>query len=265
MKSKTDLELITFEYPWMLCCLYHDVFSQYEKEGYEYVDLDGFCRKFDIQHTIYDMKLPEEISISSFEPTYRKTTIEQYFLYRMKNKRVDHGIAAGYILFDRLVKNYLEHRDEHKADVFTTNKDGHTLLWHKDQIWVFALAADAVIAHNIWHLDSEALPDEIRQGGEGERKLTVDGNPLAFVCAVVDSLEPVKRFDGQLAAEKVLENVFIKVGKNPEIQLAWSNTIKQQSKFFEWMENISGMTNWLQIDVSSCKRRRNCCYITIDF
>lgn len=256
LTDHTRLEKKKFEYPWMLSCLYHDALSDYERKDSQYADLRNFCKNDDvkIEHTIYEMDLPEGIEVSCVEPTYQKETVEWYFKYRLNKSRVDHGIAAGYLLFDRLVKNYLFNREKNGGkDEFETSHEGHTLLWRKDQIYVFALAADAVIAHNIWHLvKEEGLPSEITQRGDAEKKLSVKGQPLAFICSLVDAIEPVKRFQGEVPVKEILENISV-VHRENLITISWKETMKQYRAFWDWMKNIKSMEDWLEVKAEPCK------------
>ena len=265
IEDNTNLDSKEFGYPWMLCCLYHDSFSKFEKKQYQYNDLDDFGEKAEISYSIYNMNLPDNLKVSQFEPTYQEETINRYFSYRLKKEKIDHGIVAGYLLFDRLVKNYLINREQNgKKDDFETNND-HVLLWRKDQIWVFALAADAVIVHNIWHIDNEKLTDEIRVGQPNEKKLKKSDNPLAFICALTDVIEPVKRFDGQFSVLEVLENISIEYCKKlNQIEIRWNDLVKSKSAFCDWMKNIYSMPEWMNVNVIPCNRENEKCSLTIE-
>lgn len=267
ISNNTNLELKDFEYPWMLCCLYHDAFAQFENKQDKYNNLNEFCEKAEISYSIYDMNFPDNISVSQVEPTYRKQTIDRYFSYRLNKGKIDHGITAGYLLFDQLTKNYLKNREQQgkKDDFQTSENDGHTLLWRKDQIWVFALAADAVVAHNIWHINTENLTDEIRLGNLHEKKLNRNKNPLAFICALIDTIEPVKRFDGQLSAHEVLENININYQeKSNQIEIVWTDLVKSKNLFWDWMKNIYSMSDWMDVKILPCSREQGECSLIIE-
>ena len=56
---------------------------------------------------------------------------------------------------------------------FITTVNGCSLLWKCELLPVYAYAADAIIAHNIWHNENNLFPKELRveDHGEGEKKL----------------------------------------------------------------------------------------------
>jgi hypothetical protein len=94
-----------------------------------------------------------------------------------------------------------------------------------------------------------------------EDKLSIDDYPLNFMLCLLDSIEPVKRFK-KLSAREVLENVSIEA-ENGEITIAWTDKMKKQADFWDWMKNISTMKDWMQVDVSSCEREGEWCYVTV--
>ncbi|MDQ4678654.1 hypothetical protein, partial [Stenotrophomonas maltophilia group sp. RNC7] len=66
---------------------------------------------------------------------------------------IDHGILAGFILFDRLIKNYNSAFEEEKDKNTHTkyeNFEHKNLSWKREHQDHFAIIADSIIAHNIW-------------------------------------------------------------------------------------------------------------------
>lgn len=250
----TNLEMYmisSFEYPWMLCCLYHDMLSKFENEHRIYESLEEFCKCCKINYTIYDFEsLKKELmpcEMGNLVPTYSEDTVRRYFNYRQSKGKTDHGIAAGYYVFDRLVKNYFEHRKQNgNENRFFTNVGFHTLCWHEDQMWIFAYCANAIITHNIWHVDEkEELPDEITLGNCNEKKINPIDDPLSFFCALIDTIEPVKYFE-KMDYVEILNNLFVEIGHNTITISQTELKMLDLKKWFsrkmksmpEWLENI---------------------------
>ena len=247
--SKSDLH--KFEYPWFLSCLYHDAFSQYE-EKHNTSDfpakLSDAINQLEIKHTIYQTDFPEGLAINPFQTTYQQKTIEAYYNYRYKKMTIDHGILSGIIGFDRLVKNFLEKWTENEnREEFLTSEGSHTLLWHKDQLWVFGLTADAIIAHNIWHLGPEEnLPKEITldRNNREEKKLSLYESPLAFYLSLIDTIEPIKFFNGVIP-KKLMENITIEWDKENR-KITIGQTDLQIFDFEKWYKaKMRNMDDWL--------------------
>lgn len=211
------MELVYFEDPWLLCCLMHDFFFDYEKpmgKDGEISNLSDLKRALSIKHTIYRTSLPSSprrIRLKRFSPIYSEDVVDAYFTYRQQRDRIDHGIAGGYYAFDQLVKNYLAERERNQYhNKFQTSHDGYTLLWDNDQVWVFKLVADAIISHNIYHQSQyQGLPPVLTKGQPEERKLNIKTEPLAFFLSLIDTIEPVKRFDNHHSVKDILENLTI--------------------------------------------------------
>ena len=259
------LELSRFDYPWLLSCLYHDVFADYEKNHtseYPYT-LPEFIEKGKIEHTIYDINLPNEINISKFYPIYKEETVENYYEDRIKSGRIDHGIISGYYAFDRLTKNYINNWEQNgKEKQFCTQKDNHTLIWDNNQIWVFALVADAIVVHNIWHTEKmKSVSMELYPNAENkaEVKLGITKTPLAYFLSLMDTIEPYKFFSNNTSnPHDILDNLSIDLHNN-EITIKKSESFKYD--FENWFEEkMKNMSDWLE---GTCAKKTDGSTITI--
>lgn len=84
---------------------------------------------------------------------YDEETIKSYFKY-LKGERgrlhTEHGIIAGYKLFDSLYRNFCRVTEgkQFVAGVYTEKETG--LHWRKSHLDHFAYISDAIICHNLW-------------------------------------------------------------------------------------------------------------------
>lgn len=133
---------------------------------------------------------------------YEPETIVRYYNYRNNVwKAADHGIVGGFLFFDRMVKNYLVSYLA-KLQEETTPCDPNDFIFRgrhfcSDQLSVFHYISDCIMVHNIWK-----QPENMRQKYE-EYQLTelfqehfkpisYQDNPILFILAVTDTLEPLK-------------------------------------------------------------------------
>lgn len=266
MKNNTTEIIQKFDYPWFLCCLFHDAFSKYEKEHKKGAEpsFELMKKRLKIIHDIYTKE--EDILPNWDWPiTYKQETVKEYYNQRFENGLkdegigiVDHGILSGYYFFDRLVRNYLRNKKLNgNKDHFDTHNNGFTLIWDKDQIWVFGLAADAIIAHNIWHVNKYSNIPQLCPGGDHERKLSIKETPLAYFLSLIDTIEPVKYFSNKYSITKILSNISIELKDKKEI------VIKQQGKVFDfetwyYKKDMDKLESWLEgtkAELSPDKRR----------
>lgn len=198
-----------FEYLWFLCCLYHDTYSNIEVKTQSSVSTNSYIVQAETGNgkscTIYSKNI---LGVCLPEPTYQEKDIIQYFKYRKhESNKYDHGIVGGYKAFQKLVDNYMDVREKNEGqDSFITPLNGafcgHTLVWDKQQIEAFAYAADAIIAHNIWHVSEAQTVKKYKKyglssfivGNSSEEKLSIVKSPLAYLLSLVDTIEPIKWF-----------------------------------------------------------------------
>lgn len=176
---------------------------------------------WDIQD--YYQRVPKVLYLSNSEipvhfPVRKSNEINRYFAYRLLTidtpvKRIgciDHGIAGGYLFFDRIIRNYANSyksalSDNSDIDIsnFANPNDYNENPMHFsfDQLPLFAYISDCIINHNIWSERSDTVYGEIYQR-MGMHKLIIPRydrvnffrNPLLFILAVSDTIEPYKLF-----------------------------------------------------------------------
>ncbi|MDR3148859.1 MAG: hypothetical protein LBT88_02415 [Oscillospiraceae bacterium] len=130
--------------------------------------------------------------------------IESYFFYRKDYfHRIDHGIIAGYLFFDRLKKNYKEAWDKLNGsgvehDYIFDRFDYKGLVWSKELLLWFAYISQNIMAHNIWKSESDeddkkyeaySLEDLTR---EKFQSICIDKSPLLFFLCLLDTIRTDK-------------------------------------------------------------------------
>jgi hypothetical protein len=149
-----------FRYTWFLSCLFHDTASIVEKKNVlNYPkDLNSFLEEYKIEEIVF--RHPPLIKGSSLF-TYSENLVGKYFHYRINHSNVvDHGILGGYILYDKLIKNYNKAWKRYMRTNPTAlyeNFEFNNLSWKREHQDHFALISDAIIAHNIWFSSDESL------------------------------------------------------------------------------------------------------------
>ena len=200
-----------FRYTWFLTCLFHDAASCIEmgwEEGNQ-GDLQSAIRMLGIQKTPYTYR---PIKKDARLTRYDEETIKSYFKY-LKGERgrlhTEHGIIAGYKLFDSLYRNFCRVTEgkQFVAGVYTEKETG--LRWRKSHLDHFAYISDAIICHNLWTVTDgnnskdkkevkkyreNGLGDLIIPAGsnENDKKLSLSAYPLQFMLCLLDTIEPVK-------------------------------------------------------------------------
>lgn len=151
--------------------------------------------------------------ISGFR--YSQSLVANYFLYCLHELQLpvyNHGIIGGYLLFDRLLKGYVSaylHSHPGRGESYPgiENFTWHAKSFSIEQIPLFSHVADCIISHNIWKADSEEEAKYQEYGlsklvGGNFQKIKFQENPLLFILAVIDTIEPYKIYgDASLMGE----------------------------------------------------------------
>lgn len=259
-----------FMYTWFMTCLFHDAASCIEKNA-------RTNSHKQLLHTLDKKYLNNKFFAKNIIPKrYDAQTIRNYFKFqkRFANEQ-DHGIIGGTYLFDALLKNYAEH--EKRCTRGEAQEIDNELNWCESQKMHYAYVANAIICHNVWTVNSTDLSKmqkymdnglEALVIGTNHDKLSITQYSLQFMLCILDTIEPVKKFD-KLTVREVLENISIEqntiADEEKQIRVAWTNKIKRQSEFWLWMKNISNMAEWMRLEISPCNKEGEWCYVTIDF
>ena len=278
-----------FRYTWFLTCLYHDTASCIESlPNWQWLTerrktLDFYLGTFNIKSTPFNYTpLRPGISLTR----YSEFLVKNYFYYRMDHHHsLDHGILGGYLLFDKMYRNF---KEKTKDVVWNQNQAGKIiegLNYRPEHLDHFAYIADAIICHNLWtanelsaNIDTYkayGLEPLIVDGSRQDRKLNIDDYPLQFLLCLLDSIEPVKRFieddkkdenpELSMSAADVLANFCI----NPEgntIQIDWCKCLEKQktARFQKWLKSVCDLGTWMDVSVEQKKEKKPSVTITIN-
>lgn len=196
--NKRDNKNMNFKYLWFLSCLYHDIGYVYENthncQHLIMLQTDGIEAMKEICGITYKCK-------KEFK-TYDEELVNTYLSNRAKCSEgkigvIDHGIAGGLMLYDRLRKNYNQAlKKAHKQDS-KNKKDSfeyNGLHFSNAHYGYYAKAADAIIAHNIWQDTLNDYLKKERKQQLDDKKIKKNKNEIAFILSLADTLEPIKRY-----------------------------------------------------------------------
>lgn len=243
----------TFQYNRYFSNSFHQMFITYKntskKNQLSNYDYERINNDFSIM-VRYDNGKKATMKKSNFY----KNTIEKYYGYRTNEMGVfDHGILGGYMLFDRLVKKYINKMANvtNKTD-FSANKRQYLI----EQIPLFAYMADCIVSHNIF-FPNFGDEDLYKEYGLDElvkytKPVKFNFNPVLFLLYLVDSIDPIKYFEQNGKLD------YIDILKSIDIVFLNSNTFKLSREFFSridittfnnYIKRIEGLKTWLGIDV----------------
>lgn len=250
-----------YKYTWFLTALYHDIASCVENLNSEEVPCCRNC-PFKRRTTFLNSKTGR----------FGEELVKNYCRYRVASGKQDHGIFAGMMFYNKLFNNFhnrTKNHDWNREPVFEMNG----VKWRREHLDHFAYVADAIICHNIWTVqeNDDAGVDTYKKYNLEEliisnenKKLSVQEYPLHFMLCLLDTIEPVKRFT-KMSAYDVLNNISVEKHSENGIRIAWNDRIKQETDFWTWIKNITGMKDWMKLDISPCKQEGDWCYVTVDF
>ena len=257
-----------FAYTWFLTSLYHDTawiiedkrnYDVFQNCSTRYLS-DYVNKKFEIEYNLFQHKWINNKSIK-----YSEQLVYNYLHYSVsERKRIDHGILGGLLLFDRLNKNYIENWEEycignplieHNNRISFDNFEYKGVSWKREHIDHFGYVSNAIISHNIWtSLDNELYRryslDELTE--KKYNKLKIEDDPLIFLLALVDTIEPTKYFN-MVNTKLVLESVSIDV----DVELKIINIIVNDKilNYSDWFKKIKTLDKWLNIDIKQYKNQ----------
>lgn len=192
---------ISFSFIWFMTCFFHDLGYTYEvKEKPEYDTIEKLIKE--------TVELPKVNGV----PELYQNVYKEYFAYRLRNNKNDHGITAAHILFKEL-KIIRELAEEN------LNCSKSELYWGKELLEVYNFIAWNILAHNIWYEDSQSSYDKSYNSMQelllkpNQYKISIDKHPFFFLFCLVDTIEPYKT----VQSYDLLKKVSIDVKKNSVI------------------------------------------------
>lgn len=231
-----------------MACLYHDIGYVYEND-YNCMNL-RMVQKEGL-NALKDICNIKCLRNNELFKTYKKRDIDLYFSNRAicssgNIGKIDHGIVGGLLLYDRLRKNFYEARNKANRNDpnFSMDKfEYNELNYSKTHFEYYAEAADAIIAHNIWiNTLNEYLTKNNKVPLEGNK---IDkNNRLAFVLALADTLEPIKKYG--IFALNMISFEKTKDGKGG-FDLIMPDEMKENDYNY-----ICNLSDWINVDVNRC-------------
>lgn len=176
-------------------------------------------------------------------PTYKSETINKYFHFRLNEFNcLDHGIAGGYIFFDKIIANYIDAFERNNPENFNDFYVDER-RYNINQFSIFGYVADCIISHGIWNGQNQQ--DIYRRYGLDElignnyHKINIKENPYLFLLGLCDTIEPLKRFGG----ENILQDIDLQIFDNViSIEVLNNN-------FQDYFDRIKEMEEWLDVNV----------------
>lgn len=256
IKNNTHGYDYDFRHVWFLSSLYHDTASAIESVANLHKPLNFYLGANNVKFNVYD-HIPEVPSARLF--TYARGLVENYFDYRSDFfSCVDHGILGGFLLFDKLRKNYDDAwRDFQKYNKFNAESydkfEWRCLLWKRCHLDLFTIIADSVIGHNIWVSQDVKLYNHYGLDpliNPGNQRISCSERPLLFFLSLLDTIEPVKCLErddhGRLPPSIALKSVDIQLNSTNEITIC---ILRDITNLKLWFDNIRKMRDWLEVEV----------------
>lgn len=210
-----------FYFIWFLTSLMHDQAYYIENCSTNNIDMsekitsdvNSFIDYFEIKYNLLVAKTkirePATKILFSCISSYYQFRKNEQFGYKNESK-IDHGIAAGLLLYDALIKI---RKDKAKS----VEPDG--LYWGKDLEKFYHCISVMIATHNIWRANEDKEKEKEKYCDNGLEKLIINGadghikklsfasEPLATLFAIVDTLEPLKIYKDCFSREDIMKNI----------------------------------------------------------
>lgn len=141
--------------------------------------------------------------------------------------KIDHGITGGFLFYDRMVKNYVSAyfsalKESPALQIGAASFRNFTYMGKHfciEQLPAFLHIAGCIAAHNIWK-QSEDQREEYERYlldvllAENYKNITFEEDPLLYILALTDTLEPTKIYNQQkeyqgLTAREVANAIYV--------------------------------------------------------
>jgi hypothetical protein len=225
-----------FPFLWFLTCLFHDLGYDYE-ETKEYKD-----RIWDIDSLKKELRIKNDFLSKTIHgvPNTIVKNITKYFIWkRFVKNSLDHGIVAGYYLYDKLVKNRK----------YRYKKNNDKLFWHPDLDQQYAEVAAIIASHNIWFANQESKESyETFEMNEliGHSSVNISDFPLLFLLGLVDSIDPIKIFKDKPNKEEIIKNLQIRFSDN---SLSFAKNSIESDDFNTLKKKCEDLKLWLDVQI----------------
>lgn len=195
---------------------------------------------------------------------YPSRIITRYLNYCINERhRVDHGIIGGFLFYDRMIKNYiLSYLDSNNEMGLTQDlSDFHYRNRHfcKEQLTIFSYISDCILSHNIFKQSTGAreLYEKyllIDLFEENFKIITFESNPLLYILAIADTLEPIKAYqqcNTNLTAQVIANAIDIEYIPGTHQLRFSSNSSEVDIRILH--QKALGLTDWTSANCSTLK------------
>ena len=253
-----------FYFIWFLTSLVHDFGYYIEKNIPNEVSSDIESLKSHIKGNsdkFYDL-LSEKLDISKNLKILLEN-VPKYYQARMDGKigrgntpKIDHGIAAGLILYNTLKHIRIAKQTELRS--FGVNNDideKNDLYWGDDLDRLYLVAASGIVVHNMRRAESDSKLSIVYQDYEmndlileedGIRKISISDDPFLLLFSLADTIEPTKTFDC-VKPSYALENILITFEHGNTIKIC--NKEGSNFDFEKLKKKVKGLDDWLDISL----------------
>jgi hypothetical protein len=231
----------TFQFIWFITCLAHDAAFYKEHDQLLFNTCPTLEALKNVLNIQYDLTKERVAGV----PKDLLDQCSAYFAFRHSFRdfrATDHGIYAGVLMFDRLVKN----RRIRAAQ-------GHnSLFWGEELEAQYAFAAATVAVHNMW-LPSPNAHRTYRKYGLNSlinrKPITFDEAPLLYLLGLVDTIDPVKAYFC-VEPKFVLKHVCLEFLDERRFAI----TVREPLDFAVMEQKAGYLSAWLNIEVKIAGR-----------
>lgn len=249
--KKSDLSRDEFLYLWYMACLYHDIgYAIENSEDYEYKTLEDFIKQIDLKEKEDIFKKCDNQKLCN------KKLCSGYYNYIMETRNhIDHGIVGGILLYKKLIESYYKAKAKvkAKADNSNPNDSFHTedgLYFSPNLFPYYAIAAEAIIRHNMWYLNENNKADYEKYEIEelcADNKVKASDDIILLLLCLGDIIEPLKKFSYDC---NVLNEIDIEINNNVlEIKAAADST-----KYVEYLKEIESLEGFVDLSIERRKQ-----------
>lgn len=256
-----------FYFIWFLTSLVHDFGYQIENCSNTRTDLSQkITNEINSFKSFYKIDSENDLLNTNYplEPNTKILLdhVPKYFearkngeLGRNDSGKIDHGIAAGLLLFDFLLKNRRE-KEESNSIKEKNRQETDGLFWGKELENFYAIASSAIATHNMrrGHKETNSLNEILEENKmekliindiEGNiKKLSFVEDSFAFLFALADTLEPLKFYDNCFDIDEILKSIYLKINSN---EIIFENkNIELDFKLFT--KSVKSLKDWIDVD-----------------
>ena len=223
-----------FLFIWFLACLFHDTYSYTEQNSpiKNYKDFISPANGHKITNLLTRRK-------SSLTSSALQKSIRSYYTFRQKHWHVnDHGISAGLILFDNLIK--IRKDSEGKGSQLDFSKPVETL--YKEAAW-------AIATHNIYfptENDNNLYQSYGLSYLIGHPPILFKESPFLYLLGLVDTIDPVKTYHC-CNSDFVAEHIQLQIEKH-DFGYSIQIKVKEPLDFSLLSNKKAGIERWLKIE-----------------